>query len=96
MFLPHGKYCIELEGEILIANANGPFDNEIVQQFAQELEMMAGQMPTNWGQLNIIHNNALLTPEAQQGMSDLVARRYEMGMVAIALILLDSKELRVC
>jgi len=92
MFLPHGEYSIELEDQLLIVNAKGPFDEEIVLEFATELETMASKMPTTWGQLNIIHKNALLTPDAEQQMSALVQRRHEMGMVAIAMLLVDTKE----
>ena len=81
-----------LEGSILVVNAKGPFGQEIVARFAQELNSMIEVMPDQWAQLNVIHQFALLTPEAEQDMSTLVPRRHAMGMVAIAFLLIYSQE----
>ena len=90
MFLPHGKYRIELKNNVMLVEAKGPFNIEVVKQYTQQVAATLSQLILPWGQVVILHQDSLFTPEAEQLMYKTVEDRKENGLVASAVIINGS------
>ncbi len=90
MFLPHGEYRIELDNNVMLVEAKGPFNIEVVKQYSQQVAATLRQLVLLWGQVVILHQNSLFTPEAEQLMYKTVKDRKEHGLVASAVIINGS------
>ncbi len=91
MFLPHGKYRIELKNNVLLVEAKGPFNIEIVKQYTQEIDTVIKELRPPWGQVVILHQDSLFTPEAEHLMYRTVEHRKKCGLVASAVIIENAK-----
>lgn len=78
-FRAHGGFNIDIDGRIVVIEAEGPFNIELTQSFgpvaADFTERMRG---APWGVLVIANGDFLLTPEAEEAMREAEAR-YEDG-----------------
>lgn len=78
-FKAHGEFKIQIDGRIVVIEAEGPFNIELTQSFgpvaAEFTERMRG---APWGVLVIADGDFLLTPEAEEAMREAEAR-YEDG-----------------
>lgn len=78
-FRAHGGFKIDIDGRIVVIEAEGPFNLELTQSFgpvaAEFTERMRG---APWGVLVIANGDFLLTPEAEEAMREAEAR-YEDG-----------------
>lgn len=87
----HGKYKIERQGNILVVDAHGPF-NEVtaaayVEEMYQACNLFAGKP---WGLLVTFYGNSVFTPEAEKALIDVTKYRMKHGMIANASVILES------
>ncbi len=91
MFLPHGEYRIELKNDVLLIEAKGPFNIELVKQYTQEVDTIIKTLIKPWGQVLILHQDCLFTPEAERLMYRTVEHRKKLGLVASAVVFADPQ-----
>lgn len=86
-----GSYTIEQQDNILLVDARGPFDIEVLEKFRQEMygvcEKFEGQ---SWGSLVTYYGNGVFTPEAEEALIEITKYREAKGMVANASVILNS------
>ncbi len=87
----HGSYKIEPQGNILVVDAHGPFNEVTAQAYAEEMykacDNYAGK---NWGLLVTFYGNSVFTPEAEQTLIDVTKYRMKRGMIANASVIINS------
>lgn len=88
IFEKHGIYRIETANGILIVDATGPFNEELIAAYHRDLEISIGELEKtgNWGQIVILHDLSVFTPEAEQALIASVASRAQRGLTASAII----------
>ena len=90
-FSAHGSYHIEQQNNILLIDAQGPFNDVVTEQFHQDIKVITQKMrDTPWASLISFKGNGVFTPEAEQNLIDTTHYRVENGMVAIAAVIIDS------
>lgn len=67
-FPPHGRVRLRVEGRLLVADADGPFNVELLQIIREAGAEIARQLPPleHWGNFCEYHGSAMATPEALQ------------------------------
>jgi len=89
--LTHGSYSIEQENNILLVDAQGPFNEITAKQYHQDIESYTQKMSGSaWGSLVLYRGNGVFTPDIEQSLTDTTHYRIENGMVAIAAVINDS------
>lgn len=87
----HGSYRIEQQNNILMIDAQGPFDDVISEQYHKDIKIITQKMRNNpWASLVSFTGNAVITPDAELNLIETTQYRVDNGMVAIAAVILDS------
>lgn len=87
----HGSYHIEQQNNILVIDAQGPFDDVVSEQYQKDIKKITKKMCKNpWASLISFKGNAVFTPDAEQGLIETTQYRVDNGMVAVAAVILDS------
>jgi len=87
-FSAHGKYTIEQQDNILIVDAQGPFNDVITEQYKQEMKKVIKQINApHWATAIIYHGNGVFTPEAEYSLIETTRYRMEKGMIAVAAVI---------
>ena len=87
----HGSYNIEQQNNILLIDAQGPFNDVVIEQFHQEIELICQKMSdTPWASLVSFKGNGVFTPDAELKLIETTQYRIDNGMIAIAAVILDS------
>lgn len=87
----HRQYKIEQRDNILLVDAHGPFCEVTAKQYHQDIMLLTDSMTNEaWGSLITFRGNSIFTPEAQQQLIDTTRYRQKKGMVAIAVVILNS------
>ncbi|MDP7592175.1 MAG: hypothetical protein QF552_05645 [Litorilituus sp.] len=90
-FSAHGSYSIERENNILLIDAQGPFNEITAKKYHQDIEIYTKQMSNiPWGSLISFKGNGVFTPDAEQNLIDTTRFRIQNGMVAIAAVITNS------
>jgi len=89
-FAPHGEYRIVNEKNMLLVEAKGPFNSEIVANYAADMELAVQQVVAPWVQLIILHQEALFTPDAERQMYRTISKRKALGMSASAIVIIGA------
>ncbi|EPJ51551.1 MAG: hypothetical protein OFPI_17070 [Osedax symbiont Rs2] len=90
MFIAHGEYRVDIQQNLLIVEAKGPFNKEVVKQYALEMQHAVQKMQSPWGQLIIMHQDSLFTPEAEKLMHKSARARKLSGLYACAIVLVET------
>jgi len=89
--LTHGSYSIEQENNILLVDAQGPFNEITAKKYHQDIENYTQKMSGSaWGSLVLYRGNGVFTPDVEQSLTDTTHYRVENGMVAIAAVINDT------
>lgn len=87
----HGKYTITPQGNILVVDAHGPFNEVTAAKYVQDMydacEEFSGE---TWGLLVTFYGNSVFTPEAEQALVEVTRYRMKSGMIANASVILQS------
>ena len=91
-YAAHGSYSIEQQNNILMIDAQGPFNDVVTEQYHQDIKLITKKMAdTPWASLISFKGNGVFTPEAEQKLIETTQYRIENGMIAIAAVIIDSK-----
>ncbi len=87
----HGDYQIKPQGNILVVDAHGPFNDDTSQSYVKEMyqacEQFSGQ---TWGLLTTFYGNSVFTPDAEKALIEVTKYRMSKGMIANASVILNS------
>ncbi|WP_438862961.1 hypothetical protein [Neptunicella sp.] len=90
MFPDHGHFELKIEGNVLVVDAEGPANIELIQRYRREVQVFRQQLAGSvWGNLVIFHGDSLITHEATEAMKSSIADAKQAGMAAVA-VLLDN------
>jgi hypothetical protein len=87
VFKLHGTFSVRLEGQILIQDVDGPWNEEMVQIWAPALLPYAQKLDAQgpWAALVVFHGSLLTSPPAIQRMRRAIAYSTQtFGVVAHA------------
>jgi len=87
MFKAHGEYSIQRKGPLLLTNCKGPFNTELVENHNSDITTIIDSMPSVWGQVIVIHQDSLWTPDAERRMCQTVSVRKSRGLRVSAVVL---------
>ncbi|EPJ49569.1 MAG: hypothetical protein OFPI_24350 [Osedax symbiont Rs2] len=91
MFIAHGEYQVFKRDQLCIIESRGPFNAEMVCKYSLEVDQVTQQMPETWGQIVIMHQDSLFTPQAEIEMSNAIIARRERGLLVSAVIISNSQ-----
>ena len=67
-FSSHGRYSINAINNVIIVDGHGPYNEELLTAYNLDITRAIEQVKKNydhWGQIVYLHDNALLSPEAE-------------------------------
>ena len=88
--LAHGLHRIEFKDKILTVEARGPFNEQQVQNYQAQLQKVLSKVQGQWGQLNLLHQDCIFTPQAEREMYHTIKLRKQRGVCAIAVVFIDT------
>ena len=88
--LAHGLCKIEFKDNILTLEVTGPFNEQHVQNLQCQLKKALSNVDSPWGQLTLLHQECIFTPQAEQEMYATVELRKQRGICAIAVVFVDK------
>ncbi|RCU49527.1 MULTISPECIES: hypothetical protein [Corallincola] len=87
----HGEYSIQCQGRILLVDAKGPWNEELIVSYkADMLAVIRELSPNPWACIIIVHGTGLMTPEAEKEMASLVKMRKALGLTSTAMVTGDT------
>ncbi len=90
-YAAHGSYIIEQQNNILLIDAQGPFNDIVTEQYHQDIKLITQKMSHSpWASLISFKGNGVFTPDAEQKLIETTQYRVDNGMVAIAAVILNS------
>lgn len=92
MILPeHGKFSVKVADKLLIVEATGPFNEEIVVPFARQIESCVTELESgSWNQIVILHKMSVFTPAAEKAFIQTLIDRKARGLVASAVVIAED------
>jgi len=89
-FIQHGNFHIDITDGVLVVDATGPFNQELIEQFNKDLSQYVDQLcDTEWVELAVLRLESAYTPDALQELSKSIQWRVSKGMRAIAILFVD-------
>ena len=86
-FEQHGVYTVKVEDSILIVDATGPFNAELIAAYRRDVDACIQALShAAWGQIIVLHDLSLFTPEAEQALERSLEFRKQNGLVASAVV----------
>lgn len=86
-FAEHGNYSIEHYADFIVVDATGPFNEQVVVKYKNELqEMMQSLDGKKWQQIIIMNDMSLFTPEAESVLCETLELRKQHGLVSSAVV----------
>ena len=86
-----GSFTIEHQDNILTVDARGPFTQEIMEQFQQDMVIVSAKMKGQpWGSLVTYYGNAVFSPEAEEALIEITKYRVQHDMIANVTVILES------
>jgi len=90
-YSPHGRYVIEQQNNILLVDAQGPFNEVTAEKYHKDIKQLTEKMTGEpWGSLITFRGNSVFTPDAEQQLRETTLYRQQKGMIAIAVVILNS------
>ena len=87
----HGCYVIEQKDNILLVDAQGPFNEETAEKYHKDIKNLTEKMTGEpWGSLITFRGNSIFTPDAEQQLKETTQYRQRKGMIGIAVVILNS------
>jgi hypothetical protein len=87
-FTEHGVFEVKIEEKVLLVDATGPFNEELIIKYENALEACISNLEaSNWHQIITLHQLSLFTPEAEIKLTQTLKSRRSRGLVACAVVL---------
>lgn len=79
LFPPHGKYSLYRDGQVLVTEVVGPWNLELVQEWARSAIPFSIEMQEEgpWAGIAIMSESMLATPDAMAALRKVVAASVE-------------------
>lgn len=92
MFPRHGKFSVEVDSQMLIVNATGPFNEELVRDYKAAVDAAVAhlQQGHGWGQVIVLEKESLFTPDAERVLVQSLKNRKRGGLRASAVVLMEN------
>ena len=94
MFDLHGKFIVSRWGNIIEVHAHGPFNNEAIEDYQEDVLAELKTINPHWGMLVFMHKNCLTTPEGGEKLKEHAKILQDLGLKAIALIFTDEEPIQ--
>jgi hypothetical protein len=88
-FRAHGKFLSRVEGRLMISDVTGPWNKELVEQWALGANPVARQLGVHVG-IAVIHGSMLCTPEALLVLRQ-AARHAATALACVAHVIVADK-----
>ena len=97
MTLPtEGQYRLSKSGNILIIEAQGPFNETTVNQYLVDIKLAVEDLKHSpWATLAIFSGKGIFSPDAEQIIIDITRQRMQNNMVAVATVLTQSAQIDI-
>lgn len=87
-FSEHGVFSIEIENKILLVDASGPFNDELIKKYQLALHKAVESFNGEpWQQIIVIRDEGLFTPEAEKILIETMSWRKSKGMYFSAVVI---------
>jgi hypothetical protein len=87
-FTEHGVFEVKVEDNVLLVDATGPFNEELIIQYEKALESCIKNLEiTPWNQIVTLHKFSLFTPKAEQKLTQTLKDRSSRGLKACVVVL---------
>lgn len=88
----HGVYKIVLNDNILLTDAIGPFNQELIKHYNEELTNAIESITHDkWAQIIILHSMSMFTPQAEEEFLKTLKYRKSKGLQVVCLITKDCE-----
>jgi hypothetical protein len=89
-FIEHGFFTVNVEDNILIVDAIGPFNEELILKYEKALESCIQTLElSSWNQIITLHKLSLFTPDAELALTQTLINRKSRGLVSCAVVMVD-------
>ena len=87
-FEEHGVYEMKVEGDLLLVDATGPFNEELINSYRYALESCIHFLEIKqWNQIITLHEMSLFTPEAEEALTQSLIDRKSRGLVFCGVVI---------
>lgn len=92
MFPRHGKFSVEVDAQMLVVNATGPFNEELVRDYKMAVDAAVAHLSegSGWGQVIVLEKESLFTPDAERVLVQSLKNRKRSGLKASAVVLMEN------
>ncbi|TPH13433.1 hypothetical protein [Litorilituus lipolyticus] len=89
-FEEHGIFEVKVEGRLLLVEATGPFNEELINQYQSALKSCINTLQgSSWNQVITLHDMSLFTPEAEQALTHSLIERHNKGLESCGVVIGD-------
>ena len=89
-FEEHGIFEIKVEGNLLLVDATGPFNEELIIHYKKSIESCIQKLEVSqWKQIITLHQMSLFTPEAEEALTQTLINRKNRSLVACGVVIAD-------
>ena len=89
-FEEHGIFEVKVEGRLLLVEATGPFNKELIKQYQEALKSCISALQgSSWNQIITLHDMSLFTPEAEQALTSSLIERHNKGLKSYGVVIGD-------
>jgi hypothetical protein len=91
-FNAHGRFTINAEQNIIIVDAEGPYNDELMNAYKARYKAVMGEVCSQykeWSQIIFMHNESIMTPEAEAELIELNKIKRKNGLTHSAIVLID-------
>lgn len=86
-FTEHGLFEVKTENNLLLVDASGPFNDELIIKYENALESCIQSLEkSQWNQIITLHQLSLFTPEAEKRLTKTLINRCSRGLIACAVV----------
>lgn len=88
IFEAHGVFEVKVEGRLLLVDATGPFNEELIGQYKKALESCIQHLESApWHQIITLHDTSIFTPDAEKALTRTLIDRKARGLLASAVVM---------
>jgi hypothetical protein len=89
-FKEHGLFEVKTEKNLLLVDAIGPFNDELIIKYENALESCIQCLEKSpWSQIITLHQLCLFTPDAESRLTKTLINRRSRGLIACAVVLIN-------
>ncbi len=86
-FIEHGIFEVRTEEQLLLVDATGPFNEELIISYQKSLESCIQSLQeTEWNQIITLHCMSVFTPKAADALTETLINRKSRGLQRSAVV----------